>query len=62
MTERDDVAILWDMPIQRGCDIGANRLDIVCLLIDLTIPNDGNSSVKITEKLAQYKDLEIEIE
>lgn len=33
------------------------------LLIDLTIPNDRNSSVKkIIEKLAKYKDLEVEIE
>ena len=29
MTERDDVAVLWDMPIQRVCEIGTNRSDIV---------------------------------
>lgn len=55
--ERDDVTILWYMPVQRGSETGANRRDIVikgkkkkkkksCLFINLTIPNDRNSSVK----------------
>ena len=50
--------------------IAANRPDIVlknkkdktCLLIDMTIPLDTNTSVKTTEKLTEYKDLEIEVE
>jgi len=28
----------------------------------MAIPTDRNTSVKVTEKLSQYKDLEIEIE
>ena len=48
----------------------ANTLDIVlknekdktCLLIDMTIPLDANTSVKTTEKLNKYKDLEIKVE
>ena len=37
-----------------------NKEDKTCLLIDITIPLDTNNSVKTTEKLNKYKDLEIE--
>ena len=58
------------MPIQTDREIKANRPDIVikdkqeksCLLIDMSIPTEKNTSVKVTEKLSKYKDLEIEIE
>ena len=58
------------MPIQTDLEIKANRPDIVvkdkqeksCLLIDMSIPTEKNTSVKVTEKLSKYKDLEIEIE
>ena len=58
------------MPIHTDRTIAANWLDIVlkrqidktCPLIDMTIPLDTNTSVKTTEKLNKYKDLEIEIE
>jgi len=58
------------MSIQKDCEIKANRPDIVfknkkdesCRLIDMAIPTDRNTPVKITEKLSKYKDLEIEIE
>ena len=58
------------MPIQTDREIKANRPDIVikdkqeksCLLIDMSIPTEKNTSVKVTEKLSEYKDLEIEIE
>ena len=58
------------MPIQTDREIKANRPDIVikdkqeksCLLIDMSIPTEKNTSVKVTEKLSRYKDLEIEIE
>ena len=57
---------LWDMPIHTDRTIAANRLDIVlknkrdktCLLIDMTIPLDTNTSFKTAEKLTKYKDLE----
>ena len=40
-----------------------NKKDKTCLLIDMTIPLDSNTSVKTTEKLnTEYKDLEIEVE
>ena len=50
-------------------EIKANRPDIViknkiensCLLIDMSIPSDLNTSIKVSEKLSKYKDLEIEI-
>ena len=70
ITEKDSVMILWDMPIHTDRTIAANRLDIVlknkkdktCLLIDMTIPLNTNTSVKSMEKLTKYKDLEIEVE
>ena len=56
--------------IQTDREIKANKPDIVikdkqeksCLLIDMSIPTEKNTSVKVTEKLSKYKDLEIEIE
>ena len=70
VTENDSVTILWDMPIHTDRTIAANRLDIVlknkkdktCLLIDMAIPLNSNTSVKTMEKLTKYKDLEIEVE
>ena len=58
------------MPIHTDRTITANRPDIVlknkkditCLLIDMTVPLDANTSVKTTEKLNKYKDLEIKVE
>ena len=48
--------------------IKANKPDIIkdkqektCMLIDMAIPSDRNTSVKVAEKLSKYKDLEIEI-
>ena len=60
--------ILWDMPIHTDRKITANRPDIVikdhkmktCKFIDMAVPSDRNTSVKVTEKLSKYKDLEIE--
>ena len=70
VNENDSVTILWDTPIHTDKTIAANRPDIVlknkenktCLVIDITIPLDTNTSVKTTEKLIKYKDLEIEVE
>ena len=49
------------MPIQTDREIKANRLDIVikkkqeksCVLIDMSIPTENNTSVKVTEKLSK---------
>ncbi|XP_078348127.1 uncharacterized protein LOC144633190 isoform X1 [Oculina patagonica] len=68
VTENEDVTILWDMPIHTDRKITANRPDIVikdhktktCKFIDMAVPSDRNTSVKVTEKLSKYKDLEIE--
>ena len=62
--------ILWDMPIQTDKEIKANRPDIAvkdkkertCLVIDMFIPTERNTSLKTMEKLTKYKDLKIEIE
>ena len=69
VTEGKEVTILWDMPILTDKEIAANRPDIVvkdrkkkqCMLLDVSIPSDRNTSVKMAEKLSKYKDLEIEI-
>ena len=69
VTEGDNVTILWDFTIHTDRQINANRPDIVikdlkqktCFLIDLSVSADRNISVKEYEKLAKYKDLEIEI-
>ena len=68
VTENEDVTILWDMPIHTDRKITANRPDIVikdhktktCKFIDMAVPSDRNTFVKVTEKLSKYKDLEIE--
>ena len=63
VTENEDVTILWDMPIHTDRKITANRPDIVikdhktktCKFIDMAVPSDRNTSVKVTEKLSKYK-------
>ena len=65
--EKDDITILYDMPIHR--EISGNRPDIIiknnrdkkCIVIDVAIPSDKNTSTKVSEKMSKYKDLEIEI-
>ena len=63
------IIILWDMPIQKimrskpiGPDIVIKNKKKGCVLTDLAIPTDGDTSVKATEKQSKYKDLEIDIE
>ena len=70
ITEKDNVTIMWDMPIHTDRTIAANSLVIALkskkdksrLLIDMTIPLNTNTSVKATEKLNKYTDLEIKVE
>ena len=57
------------MPINTDKEIKANRPDIVikdkskssCTLIDMAVPSERNVATKEVEKIAKYKDLEIEI-
>ena len=57
------------MQVHTDKTIEANKPDIIikdkqektCMLIDMAIPSDRNTSVKVAEKLSKYKDLEIEI-
>ena len=54
---------------QTDREIKANRPDIIikdkekktCLMIDMTVPSERNTSIKEVEKLSKYKDLEIEV-
>ena len=63
VTKNDSITLLWDMPIHNDRTIAANRSDIVlknkkdktCLLIDMTIPLDTNTSVKTGEKITKYR-------
>ena len=60
--EKDDIIYI-------DREISANRPDIAiknnrnkkCILIDVAIPSDKNTSTKVSEKISKYKDLEIEI-
>ena len=67
VTENEKVTILWDMQVHTDKTIKANKPDIkdkqekTCMLIDMAIPSDRNTSVRVAEKLSKYKDLEIEI-
>ena len=70
VVENKSMKILWDFPIQTDRTIKANRPDIViidkekktCLLLDVSIPADKNTSLKTFEKLSKYQDLAIELE
>ena len=67
--ENEKVTILWDMQVHTDKTMKANKPDIIikdkqektCMLIDMAIPSDRDSSVKVAEKLSKYKNLEIEI-
>ena len=70
VTENEEVTILWDMQVHTDRTIKANnKPDIIiknkkeksCMLIDMAVPSDRNTSVKVAEKLSKYKDLETEI-
>ena len=70
VTEKNEVTILWHMPIQTDRETRANRSHIVmkdkkgrnCQLLEISVPTERNTSIKRTEKLSKYKNLEIEIE
>ena len=56
------------MQVHTDKTIKANKPDIIikdkqktCMLIDMAVPSDRNTSLKVAEKLSKYKDLEIEI-
>ena len=63
------MTILWDFSIQTDKKIMVNRPDIVikdktkntCLLLDVSVPSDTNTSLKTYEKLSKYKSIEIEV-
>ena len=67
--EKNDITILYDMPIHTDREISANPPDIViknnrykrCTLIDVAIPFAKNTSTKVSKKHSKYKDLEIEL-
>ena len=69
VTDNETVTILWDTQGHTDRTIKANKPDIIiknkkektCMLIDMAVPSDRNTSVKVAEKLSKYKDLEIEI-
>ena len=70
VTWNDSVTILWDMPIHTDRTIAANRPDIVlknkkdkiCLLIDMTVSLDTNTSVKTTQKFTKVHGLDSDVQ
>ena len=65
-----NTTVTWHMPVHTDQEVKANRPDTVvkrkdeksCLLIDVSIPADKNTSVKVVEKLSKYTHLEIEVQ
>ena len=65
-----NTTVIWDMPVHTDQEIKAKRPNSIvkrkddksCLLIDVSIPAEKNTSVKVVEKLPKYSDLEMEIE
>ena len=65
MTENNEVTILWDIPVHADREIKANRPDIIikdkkenmCMLIDVA----RNTYTTFTDKVTEYKEMEIEI-
>ncbi len=61
--KKRDITILWEMHIQNDREIKANRPDIViknkttkeCILTDMVIPSERNTSVKVTENCRNTK-------
>ena len=57
-TQNEKVTTLWDMQVHTDKTIKANKPDIIikdkhektCMLIDMAIPSDRNTSVKVAEK------------
>ena len=53
------------MQVHTDKAIKANKIkdkqEKTCMLIDMTIPADRNTSVKVAEELSKYKYLEVEI-
>ena len=69
MQQKNEATLLLDMPIETDIAIKAGTPDIViksekekiCILVYVSVCSDRNKSFETTEKLSNYKDLEIEI-
>ena len=69
VVENEQAPDLWNKLIHTDREIAADKPDIIirdhtnqkCQIIDMAVPSDRNTSVKVVEKHSKYKDLEIEI-
>ena len=64
MEEKNDITILYDMPIHTDREISENRPDNrekKCTQNVVVKSSDKNAFTKVSEKLSKYKDLEKEI-
>ena len=65
MTKNQEATVLCDMPIQTDKEIKPKRPDKVvkdkkdrtCLLIDMSIPKERDTSLRTVERLSKYKNL-----
>ena len=70
LTSKNDVTVMWDMPIATDKKVKHNSPDIVihnknkreCLFIDVVVPNCLNMVSKEAEKITKYRDLEVEVQ
>ena len=61
--ENETCTIPWDMPVHTDKEIKPNRSDFIikdqelkkCVLIDMAIPAERNTSVKMFEKVSKYE-------
>ncbi|XP_050501336.1 uncharacterized protein LOC126881234 [Diabrotica virgifera virgifera] len=69
MLEDGNYKLYWDRTVLTDQTVPHNRPDLVLVnkltrqttLIDVAIPNNNNLRSKFTEKIAKYRDLEIQI-
>ena len=50
-----------EIKASRPCIVVKDKKERRCMLIDITVSSESNTSAKFTEKLSKYKDLEIEV-
>uniref|UniRef100_A0A6P7H095 Uncharacterized protein LOC114342846 n=1 Tax=Diabrotica virgifera virgifera TaxID=50390 RepID=A0A6P7H095_DIAVI len=69
MLENDNYKLYWDRTVLTDQTVAHNRPDLILVnkltrqttLIEVAIPNNNNLRVKRNEKIAKYRDLEIQI-
>ena len=70
LTTEKGIVLIWDMSVETGMRVPANRPDFIlydkqkkiCYEINVAITDSHNSVKRYTEKIMKYQDLEIELQ